>query len=138
MRNLSLAISLLSLSLPCWGAESIEDQIRAEANLYADAWNRGDSDFIDATHDSSYVLVTASGPITLEERMSSVEARMTSSDTRGTLSFHDMSVRPLGKKYALAYGRAHLVSADGTEMSVWFTSIYMRTEEGWKAIHDHG
>lgn len=117
---------------------TVEQAILGEADRYAVAWNQGDTAAIYGTHHASYVLVTADGPITLKARMSAVEQRLDSSEDRGVLSFHDMTIKSLGDDYALAYGRASLLLKDGTQTSVWFTSVYMRTEAGWKAIHDHG
>ncbi len=117
----------------------IKAQIEAEANAYAEAWNRGDFDAVAATHHDSYTLVDAKGPSTLAQRLADLKDSWASVRDRGTLRFSNVTVRPLGEGYALAYGQANIVFSDGRAMlSIWFTSVYMKTPKGWLAIHDHG
>ena len=137
----SATIALLTMTCALTWAENsdfVERQILAETEHYAAAWNRGDMSVIDATHHPSYVHVTPDGPVTLQQRRSGVEERLDASQDHGILRFHQMTVRPLGDDYALAYGQATLRFKNGTETSVWFTSVYLRTPDGWKAVHDHG
>ena len=133
------AIAALMLSSNFALSGEIEDEILAEAHRYADAWNRGDIDAINATHDPSYIVVSSTdGPSNLQERLANVSVRLSGGQDRGVLSFHDITVRPLGDNYVLAYGRAHLLFEDGSDTGGWFTSVYVKTADGWIAIHDHG
>jgi ketosteroid isomerase-like protein len=57
--------------------------------------------------------------------------------TRRTLRFDHVTVRPLGERFALTVGQ-FILSADGqADQSGWFTTVWERRAEGWRVIHDH-
>ena len=60
-------------------------------------------------------------------------------EARGTLTFSEIEVRPLGEGYALAIGRFALqrTAAGGGDAAGRFTLVLRRTTKGWKIIHDH-
>jgi uncharacterized membrane-anchored protein len=62
---------------------------------------------------------------------------MESGKDHGDLNFSELEVKPLGKEYAMAYGRSSLKFKDGTEFNTYFSTVYVKTPFGWKAILTH-
>jgi len=60
-------------------------------------------------------------------------------EARGTLTYSEIEVRPLGEGYALVLGRFALkrTQAGGGDAAGRFTLVFRRTAQGWKIIHDH-
>jgi len=53
------------------------------------------------------------------------------------MSFSNMQVKMLGNEHAMVYGQSHLKFKDGTELGSMFTSVFVKTPFGWKAILTH-
>ena len=106
------------------------------------AWNRGDlaafaSDYEDAPT-TTFVgrEVTRGGVAAILARY---QRGYPTAETRGTLTFSEIEVRPLGQDYALVLGRFSLkrTQAGGGDAAGRFTLVFRRTAQGWKIIHDH-
>jgi ketosteroid isomerase-like protein len=57
----------------------------------------------------------------------------------GTLDFSDLTVKMLGRNYAVVTGKFHLArtAAGGGDASGVFSLIFEREPEGWRIILDH-
>jgi len=53
------------------------------------------------------------------------------------LRYEHLKVRMLGKKGALVTGQYVLSGADKPERTGWFTTVWAKTKDGWRMIHDH-
>ncbi len=51
--------------------------------------------------------------------------------------YEHIVVRMLGKDNALVIGQYVLTGASIPDRSGWFTTVWQRTNVGWRMIHDH-
>lgn len=105
----------------------------------AEAWNRGDLKGHLAIYVEDVTFMTANGPrpgvAPLEE--SFAKKYFNQGRPKQSLGFERIAVRPLGPDAALVTGRFVLSGGGEPEQSGWFTLVWTRTAQGWKAIHDH-
>ena len=120
-----------------WRAD--EAQIRALTRASADAWNRGDLKGHLSFYVDTVTFMTRAGPrpgvAAIEE--SFTKSYFTEGRPKQQLNFEQVSVRPLGRDAALETGRFILSGGGEPEQSGWFTLVWVRTPQGWKAVHDH-
>lgn len=120
-----------------WSAD--EAQIRALTRASAEAWNRGDLKGHLSFYVDTVTFMTRTGP---RPGVGAVEESFTKAYFRDgrpkqTLSFDQVTVRPLGRDAALETGRFLLSGGGEPDQSGWFTLVWVRTAEGWRAVHDH-
>ena len=120
-----------------WDADTAE--IRRLTKASSDAWNRGDLKEHLAFYVDTVTFMTANGP---RPGVAAVEKSFTEKYFRNgkpkqTLSFSQVTIRPLGRDAALETGRFQLSGGGEAEQSGWFTLVWMRTADGWRAVHDH-
>lgn len=151
--RLNCRLSLVLLSGIFWGAcappapapmptaswSTDEAQIRSAITASAQAWNRGDLKGHLAIYVDSVTFMTRSGP---RPGVAAIEESFTNTFFRGgqpkqQLRFEQVVVRPLGREAALQTGRFVLSGGGEPEQSGWFTLVWLRTAEGWRAVHDH-
>lgn len=120
-----------------WSAD--EAQIRAAGEASAEAWNRGDLKGHLAIYVNDVTFMTKNGPRPGVDRIEESFAQKYFKDGRPkqTLSFQEITLRPLGPDAVLETGRFLLTGGGEPEQSGWFTLIWTRTPQGWKVIHDH-
>lgn len=116
-----------------------EAEIRSAMASSAAAWNRGDLPGHLAIYVDSVTFMTKSGP---RPGVRAIEEAFTRSYFRDgrpkqALDFSRLTVRFLGKDAALVNGHFQLSGGGEPEQAGWFTLIWIRTERGWKAMHDH-
>jgi uncharacterized protein (TIGR02246 family) len=120
-----------------WSAD--EEQIRAAMRESAEAWNRGDLKGHVSIYAEDVTFMTSSGPrpgiAPIEE--SFAKKYFQDGQPKQRLSFEQITVRPLGRDAALETGRFVLSGGGEPEQTGWFTLVWVRTTEGWKAVHDH-
>lgn len=116
-----------------------ETEIRAALQSSADAWNRGDLPGHLAYYVPDVTFMTANGPrpgvAAIEKAFA--EKYFVDGKPKQALRFEQIAVRALGGDSALATGRFILSGGGEAEQSGWFTTIWTRTPEGWRTIHDH-
>lgn len=120
-----------------WAAD--EAAIRATTRESADAWNRGDLRGHLAFYVDSVTFMTRNGPrpgVDAVER-AFTEAYFVDGMPKQRLDFEQVTVRPLGRDAALETGRFVLSGGGLPEQSGWFTLVWIRTADGWRAVHDH-
>lgn len=105
----------------------------------AAAWNRGDLRGHLAIYVDSVTFMTKSGPRpgvrAIEESFSRSYFR--DGQPKQALDFSRLTVRFLAQDAALVNGHFQLSGGGEPDQSGWFTLIWIRTAEGWKAMHDH-
>ena len=118
------------------------DEIKAMLKNSEAAWNRGDlaafaSDYEDAPTTTFVGREVTRGGV--DAILARYQRGYPTADARGTLTFSEIEVRPLGEGYALAIGRFALKrnAAGGGDASGRFTLVLRKTAKGWKIIHDH-
>jgi ketosteroid isomerase-like protein len=138
MRSIAL-IALLTGWFCCVGSAlaDTEAEIKAALDYYAEVWNEGDLETIRGYYHSDFVLVTPQGPVSLAQRNADIESITRSGEDRGELSYSGVKVRPLGDDHALAWGELRLAFKDGSSIDSWFSTVYVKTPFGWKAVLTH-
>ena len=116
-----------------------ETQIRAVLDSTAEGWNRGDlSRYLSAYTESA----TEMGPNGPEGGREAIERTM----LRGFwktgrplqhLRYEHVEVRMLGQGHALVTGQFVLTGGRRADRTGWFTTVWARTRQGWRMIHDH-
>lgn len=122
---------------PTWSADTAE--IRAATTASTVAWNQGDLKKHLAFYVDTVTFMTANGPrpgVAAVEKAFS-EKYFRDGRPRQTLSFSQVTIRPLGRDAALETGRFLLSGGGEPEQTGWFTLVWMRTADGWRAVHDH-
>ena len=113
------------------------NDILTALDYYAEMWNTGDIDAIAGYYHQDFVLVNAEGSIPAGRRVDDLKTIAQAGEDRGELSYSSVTVKPLGKDHALAYGELGLAFKDGSAIKTWFTTVYVKTPFGWKAILTH-
>jgi uncharacterized protein (TIGR02246 family) len=116
-----------------------EAQIRAAMQGSSDAWNRGDLKGHLAIYVDSVTFMTRNGP---RPGVAAIEESFTrtfwqNGRPKQNLRFEQMAVRPLGPGSALGTGRFVLSGGGEADQTGWFTLVWVRTADGWRAVHDH-
>ena len=116
-----------------------ESQLLSLLQSSADAWNRGDLRGHVAIYDPSVTVMTNQGPRpTIEAIVKAFgDAYFVNDQPKQQLRMESVAVRPLSADSALVTGRFILSGGDDPERSGWFTLIWVRTADGWRAVHDH-
>jgi len=135
-----LRAPLLLLLAPALFAQG--DEIRAMLKVSEAAWNRGDlaafaSDYEDAPTTTFVGREVTRGGV--DAILLRYQRSYPTAEARGTLTFSEIEVRPLGDGYALAIGRFALkrTAAGGGDATGRFSLVLRRTTKGWKIVHDH-
>ena len=113
------------------------DDIAAAIDYYAEMWNEGDFEALRGYYHTDFMLITAQGPMTLSQRLADLETLATTGKDRGELDYSEVKVTPLADGHALAWGQMRLAFKDGSSLEAWFSTVYVKTPFGWKAILTH-
>jgi uncharacterized protein (TIGR02246 family) len=116
-----------------------EEQIRAILNSTADGWNKGDLQQYLSAYTETATEMGANGP---EGGKSAIERTMRQGFWKTgrplqNLRYEHLEVRMLGKDHALVTGQFILSGAQRPDRTGWFTTVWERTRQGWRMIHDH-
>lgn len=118
---------------------SSETEIRARLDSTALGWNRGELSMYMAayTPDASEMLPdgVAHGRDRIEQTMK--QGFWRTGRPLQQLHYEHVEVRMLGEDNALVTGEFVLTGADRPQRTGWFTSVWARTSDGWRMIHDH-
>lgn len=118
-------------------ASDPQAEITQMLNYFADVWTEGDLESIRSYYHPDFVFVSSIGTSTKQQRLEELGVIMAPGKDHGDLTFSDIQVQAIGTDHALAYGRNRLKFKDGTEMGSMFSSVYVNTPFGWKAILTH-
>jgi uncharacterized protein (TIGR02246 family) len=147
-RILSLSALALLLGAVAYGAlnqtrqpkiNRDETQIRAVLNSTADGWNKGDLQQYLSAYTETATEMGANGP---EGGKSAIERTMRQGFWKTgrplqNLRYEHLEVRMLGKDHALVTGQFILSGGQRPNRTGWFTTVWERTRQGWRMIHDH-
>src|SRR5690606_24617919 len=105
----------------------------------AEAWNDADLRGHLGIYVDSVTFMTAEGPRPGVEPVFESFTRSYWQDGRPSqqLGFDEIVVRPLARDAALVTGRFRLTGGERPEQNGWFSLVWVRTAEGWRAVHDH-
>ncbi len=136
---LSLIVAALALQSAFAQADSPETIIADAMQGSAEAWNNADINGHVAIYADSAAFMTGSGPAIGRERTAELLERsyFQNGAPAQQLRFERLTVTMLGDDHAMAVGH-FILSGGGLDDNMgWFTTIWERTEQGWRIIHDH-
>jgi len=114
-------------------------KIRAVLDTTAAGWNRGDLNAYLSAYVPEATEMLATGPTggvdAIEKTMK--EGFWKNGRPAQTLHYESVNVRMLGADNALVTGKYVLTGANRPDRTGWFTTVWTRTDKGWKMIHDH-
>ena len=73
----------------------------------------------------------------LADTEASMEDIAQAGEDRGELEHAQVVVKALEDNHAMAYGEIRLKFKDGSAINSWFSTVYVNTPFGWKAILTH-
>jgi ketosteroid isomerase-like protein len=114
-----------------------ETDIRSALDYFVENWNEGNLETIRGYYHPDFVLITDQGSIPLAQRIGDMESIAQAGEDKGELEHGQVVIKALGDKHALAYGELRLKFKDGSALNSWFSTVYMNTPFGWKAILTH-
>ena len=116
-----------------------EKAIRAALDKTAEGWNKGDlNQYLSAyTKEATEMLSTGptGGVEAIEKTMK--EGFWKTGKPLQVLRYENVVVRMLGKKGALVTGKYVLSGAGRADRGGWWTTVWIKTKDGWLMIHDH-
>jgi ketosteroid isomerase-like protein len=141
-KTLILFVVLFALGASAAFAQTMskdEKAIRSTLDMTAEGWNKGDlAQYLSAyVPEATEMLSTgpAGGVEAIEKTMK--EGFWKTGRPLQTLRYENVVVRMVGKKGALVTGKFVLTGANRPDRSGWFTTVWTKTKNGWKMIHDH-
>lgn len=116
-----------------------EQQIRAILDVTAHGWNNGILAEYLAPYTPDATEMTGQGP---KGGVEHIEQTMKNGFWKTgrpiqQLRYESVVVRMLGKDNALVTGQYILSGADRPDRKGWFTTVWTKTKDGWRMIHDH-
>jgi uncharacterized protein (TIGR02246 family) len=116
-----------------------EKEIRTRFESTAVGWNKGDLGQYLAVYTKDATEMRRTGPAGGVEE---IEKTMRGGFWKTgrplqTLRYENVVVRMLGSKGALVTGQFILSGGGQADRTGWFTSVWAKTKDGWKMIHDH-
>jgi len=136
----SIAISALLLCCLCSAGPARADaeaEISAALDYFAEVWQEGDLETMRGYYHPDFVLITPEGPVSLTQRLADLDAIAKAGEDRGELEHSAVKIRSLADGHALAWGKRSLAFKDGSSIEIWFSTVYVKTPFGWKAILTH-
>lgn len=130
---LSVLLSGL-LSVTTAATADAETEIQAALDYLTQVWNENDMDAIASYYHSDFRLITKTGIIERTQLLDDMAQIGKRGGDRGKVRYSGVKVESLGEKHALAYGKMKLSFKDGSSIENWFTTVYVNTPFGWKAL----
>lgn len=113
--------------------------ITRELNGTAEGWNAGDLSRYLAVYVPGAEEMTSEGPKGGKEH---IEQTMKNGFWKTgrplqVLRYESVKVTLLGKKNALVTGQYVLSGGGRPDRKGWFTTVWVKTKDGWRMMHDH-
>ena len=131
---------LLLASLICLSPAALADaqqEIKHALDYFSEMWNEGDFDALSAYYHQDFILISEQGPIRHGERLGDIKEIFGGDQDRGEMEYSNVTVKALGDKHAVAWGQLKLTFKDGSSLEEYFSTTYVNTPFGWKALLTH-
>ena len=138
----ALRVAATPLPVPAFDGGAVEADVRAVLDAQVRAWNAGSvRDFMGgyAEVDSLVFLSGTAVRRGWEEALYAYLRSYPDAASMGLLSFDEVTVTPLSGVHAVAWGRWRL-RVDGpmdAQPGGLFTLVLVKTDQGWRIVHDH-
>ena len=108
-------------------------------SVTATGWNTGNLDMYLSAYVDSATTMLSTGVVTGRDAIGDVMRKgfWRSGRPLQQLHYEHVEVRMLGDANALVTGQYVLTGADRPQRTGWFTTVWARTGDGWRMIHDH-
>ena len=119
--------------------DAVRAGVLATLDAQVEAWNGGSvRGFMDGYARADTLTFLSGGSVRTgwEETLYGYVRGYPDAAAMGTLAFEDLTVHPLSRDRALAWGRWRLTRADDAPGGL-FTLVLAQTPEGWRVVHDH-
>lgn len=117
---------------------SLVADTRSEITLvleyFEQIWNENDIEALQGYYHPDFVLVTDDGTQTREQQVDRIRILVTDGGDRGVVDHSDVVIKEIGETHALAYGHLSLKFKDGSSLDAWFSTVFVETPFGWKAL----
>ncbi|HQU86836.1 MAG TPA: SgcJ/EcaC family oxidoreductase [Pyrinomonadaceae bacterium] len=134
-----LLLIICAVSASAFAQSKDEKAIRAVLQSTADGWNKADLSIYLAAYTKEATEMRTTGPAggveAIEETMKN--GFWKTGKPLQNLRFENVVVRMLGKKNALVTGKFILSGGDKPDQTGWYTTVWAKTKDGWRMIHDH-
>ena len=136
-----IVLAVLSFVPPLAAADWTADEaeIRERLANSAAAFNRGDLPEHLAIYAEDVTFMTKDGPrpgiAPIEKAFR--EKYFVNGKPIQQLQFTELAVRPLAADTALATARWTLSGGGKPDQTGWFTLVLLRSQAGWRVVHDH-
>lgn len=113
--------------------------IKAVFDTTTAGWNRGELAAYLSAYTNSATAMGSNGP---ERGVNAIGDQMRAGYWKAgrpaqQLHYEHLEIRPLGPDQALATGQYVLSGGGRPDRTGWFTTIWLRTPDGWRMVHDH-
>lgn len=135
----ALVITACTHPTPAPSPESDAAQITRTLESTASGWNAGDLAMYLSVYVDSATTMLPTGVVTGRDAIGDVMRKgfWRSGRPLQQLHYEHVHVRMLGRDYALVTGEFVLTGAGQPNHTGWFTTVWTRTSQGWRMIHDH-
>lgn len=108
-------------------------------SVTATGWNTGNLDMYLSAYVDSATTMLPTGVVTGRDAIGDVMRKgfWRSGRPLQQLHYEHVNVRMLGSDDALVTGEFVLTGAGRPDRTGWFTTVWTRTAQGWRMIHDH-
>jgi uncharacterized protein (TIGR02246 family) len=118
---------------------SAESQIKAVLDVTAVGWNEGNLQKYLSAYVPEATEMRSTGPAGGVEE---IEKTMRGGFWKTgrplqNLRYENIAVRMIGKNGALVTGKFVLSGGERPDRTGWFTTVWTKTKNGWRMIHDH-
>mgnify|MGYP001821443934 FL=1 len=127
-------IALVFLFLAAPVAADTETEIKTALDYLTQVWNEKDLEAIAGYYHSDFRVIGDTGVVSRQQFLDDIAQIGQRGGDRGQLSFSNVEVNPLGDDHAMAYGLSTMAFKDGSSLQNWFTTVYVNTPFGWKAL----
>jgi beta-aspartyl-peptidase (threonine type) len=133
-----LVSACVSTQQPAENDDQIVQDVRAVMEAQQMAWNRGDIEAFMEGYDRGETTTFVSGDQLIngwQTVLDRYKRQYGSRDEMGTLTFADLTIKPITPVLALADGRWQLKRANDMPHGR-FTLLFRRINNNWRIIHD--
>jgi ketosteroid isomerase-like protein len=134
---MSRFLLMLALIVALPAHADTETEIRTALDYFAQVWNEDDLEAMQGYFHADFVHVNQQGRTAREQHLQNIRMLIDDGGDRGRLGHSEVVIKELGDQHAMASGHMVLTFDDGSAIDTWFSTVYVQTPFGWKALLTH-